>query len=356
LNKRLEVLTLLRQMYPREAAGSTDLVGTCILLGQYEQAVAAGREAIRVNPRFAPSYTFLVGALVRLNRFAEARELLAQAFQQKLDNTYFHAHLYEMAFIDNDAAGMQQQLDWTRGKLDEYRAFGWQASGAAYGGQWRKAREFSHQAIGLAARGDTQEVAAQYATEQALRGAVFGACRQASVDAAQGLKLTRGRTSLPRAALALALCGEAKQAKPLVDELSKRYPEDTIVNTIWLPTIRAAIDLQHGAAAQAIEQLQISSRYEAAAEFWPQYLRGQAYLQLKQNAEAATEFQKILDRRGYAPLSVLYPLAQLGLARATTLSGDTGQSRKAYENLLAAWQAADADLPLLRVARQEFAK
>jgi tetratricopeptide (TPR) repeat protein len=124
------------------------------------------------------------------------------------------------------------------------------------------------------------------------------------------------------------------------------YPVDTHINFLWLPTIRATLSLQQGKAAQAIEQLQATTRYEAAAEFWPPYLRGQAYLQLKQNAEAATAFQSILNHRGYAPLSPLYPLAQLGLARAT-------QNRKAYEDFFAAWQEADADLSLLRTARRE---
>ncbi len=353
LNKRLEVLALLKQMYPREAAGSADFAGTCILLGQYEQAVAAGREAIRVNPHFAPSYSFLVRALVRLNHFDEARELLAQAFQQKLDNTFFHALLYEMAFIDNDAAEMQRQLDWTRGKLDEYMAFDWQAGAAVYGGQWRQAQEFARRAIELSAQGDTKEVAAQYATEQALRGAVFGDCRAAQTAAAQGLMFARGRASLPRAALALALCGEVNQARSLVDELSKRYPEDTLVNSIWLPAIRAALSLQRGDAAQAIEQLQTASRYEAAAEFWPQYLRGQAYLQLKQSTEAAAEFHKILDHRGQAPLSMLYPLGQLGLARAAWMNGD---AHKSYEAFFTLWKDADRDLPVLIEAKREYEK
>lgn len=136
------MLALLRQMYPREAVGSADLAGTCLQLEQYEQGSAAGREAIRVNPRFAPSYAFLARTLVWLDRFAEARKLLAQAFQQKLDNTFFHVCLYEMAFISNDAAELQRQLDWTKGKQDEYRALACQSSAAAYAGQWRKTQEF----------------------------------------------------------------------------------------------------------------------------------------------------------------------------------------------------------------------
>lgn len=151
----------------------------------------------------------------------------------------------------------------------------------------------------------------------------------------------------------LALCSETNQAMPLLDELTKRYPEDIVINSLWLPTIRAAIDLQHGAAAQAIEQLQRASRYEAAAEFWPQYLRGQAYLQLGRGAESTAEFQQLLRHRGYAPLSPLYSLASLGLACALALTGAAAQTRTAYEDFLAAWCAADADLPILRAATRE---
>ncbi len=356
LNKRIEVLMLYKQMYPRDNASPTDLALTYGLIGQYDQAVAAGCEAVRHNPNFAPSHWPLGWALVRLNRFAEAKDALTQALQQKLDHTAFHSLLYEIAFTSGDAAGMQQQLDWSRGKLNEYVALDWQAGATAFGGQWRKAQELSRRAIDLAARGDTKEVAARYATEQALRYAATGDCRRARADAAQGLKLARGRASLPRAALALALCSEANQARSLIDEMTKLYPEDTVINSLWLPTIRAAIDLQHGDATRAIEQLQAASRYEAAAEFWPQHLRGQAYLKLRRGAEAATEFQKILDHRGYAPLSPLYPLAQLGLARAAMANGDPAKARQAYEGFLALWKDADADLPALVEAKKQFEK
>ena len=353
LNKRLDVLALLKQLYPREATGFADLTVTYNMLGQYEKAVAEGHEAIRLNSRFSPSYVHLVRALVRLNRFPEAREMLAQAFQQRLDHTYFHDHLYEMAFISNDATEMRQQLDWMKGKLDEYKASDWQAGTTAFGGQWRKAQDFARRAIGLSARGDTKEVAAQYATGQAQRGAVLGDCRQAKLDAVQGLQFSRSRVSLPRAALAFALCGEANQAQAIRTELRQRYPEDTLINELWLPVIRAAIELQHGNAAQAIEQLQ-TAPYEAAAEFWPQYLGGQASLKLGRGAEAAAEFQKILDHRGYAPLSVLYPLAQLGLARAAKLNGEAAQSHEAYQAFFTFWKEADQDLPIWNGIRQEY--
>jgi eukaryotic-like serine/threonine-protein kinase len=271
-----------------------------------------------------------------------------------MDYPDFHAILYQIAFIGGDAVGMQQQIDWARGGPYEHIAFDWQTGAAVSAGQWRKAQELARRAIDLTSRGETKEIAARHATEQALRGAVFGDCRQARVDAAQGLKLERGRVSLPRAALALALCSESNQAKPLREELTKRYPEDTVINSIWLPVIRAGVELRRGNAEQAIEQLQITSRYEAAAEFWPQYLRGQAYLKLGRGSEGAAEFQKILDHRGYAPLSPLYPLAHLGLARAAARAGDAAQSRKRYKDFLAAWNEADADLPVLSAAKKEY--
>jgi hypothetical protein len=276
----------------------------------------------------------------------------------RLDTPDFHTVLYQIAFIDNDTAEMQKQIEWPRGKRDEYLAFDWQTGAAAFAGQWRRAQNLSRRAIDLAGSDDTIELAARYATEQALRSALFSDCRRAGADAAQGLKLSRGRASLPRAALALALCDQTAHAKSSIHEMTQLYPEDTLINSIWLPVIRAAIELQRrdagNGATQAIAQLRPASRYENAAEFWPQYLRGQAYLKLRRGADAAAEFKEILDHRGYAPLSVLYPLAHVGLARASFLAGDTAGSRKAYQDFLALWKDADLDLPILIAAKKEF--
>src|SRR5262249_33572222 len=161
------------------------------------------------------------------------------------------AALYLIACAEDDATGMQQQLAWAQGRPDEFVALDWQAGAAACAGQWRKAQDFAQRAIDLTARGDTEELSARYAADQALRGAALEDCQRAKAAAEQGLKIAPGRASLPRAALALALCGEARRAEALTDELSNRYPEDTVINSIWLPTIRAALELQCGSAARA---------------------------------------------------------------------------------------------------------
>jgi predicted Zn-dependent protease len=141
-----------------------------------------------------------------------------------------------------------------------------------------------------------------------------------------------------------------------MDELAKQYPQFTIVNGIWLPSIRAALELDRGNAAQALTELQTASRYEAAGEFWPQYVRGLANLKLGKGPEAAVEFQKIVGARRLAPMSPLYPLAHLGLAHATSLQGDAAKARKAYEDFFALWKDAPNDIPVLIEAKKEYEK
>ena len=125
---------------------------------------------------------------------------------------------------------------------------------------------------------------------------------------------------------------------------------------IWLPLIRATIELRRNNVAQAIDLLEGTKQYEAAAGFWPHYTRGQAYLKLRKGSEAAAEFQKILDHRGWDPLSPLYPLAHLGLARAAVLNLDTEKARQAYQDFFALWKDADADVPILKQARAEYSR
>ena len=352
MHKALDAATLFKRIYPRTSTAPIDVLVAYDLLGQHDLAVAEGRDAIYLNPNFAPAYFYLGRSLLRVNRFAEAKDISRQALAQKFDLTNIHAVLYQIACAEGDTQGRQQQLDWTRGRPDEFVALDWQAGAAACAGQWHEAKEFGHHAIDLAAHGNTQELAARYAVEQALRGAALEDYSQAKADAAQGLQLASGRASLPRAALALALCGEA--VTPLIDKLSQGFPDDTVIHSIWLPTIRAAVELQGGNAAEAIAHLQTTASYEAAAEFWPQSLRGRAYLQCGRGAEAAAEFQKILAHRGHAPLSPLYSLAHLGLARAAALTDDLAFSRKAYENFFASWKDANADLSVLCAAKSEY--
>ena len=119
--------------------------------------------------------------------------------------------------------------------------------------------------------------------------------------------------------------------------------------------MQAQLELSRGNAAKAVELLEPARKYEVYGAFWPQYLRGQAYLKQGNGAQAAIEFQTILDHRGWYPTSPLYPLAHLGLARAAALTGDSSKERKFYQDFLAIWRDADST-PILIEARREYEK
>jgi eukaryotic-like serine/threonine-protein kinase len=356
VDKRIDEAELRKQLYPRDPSAFTNLSSAYGQIGQFEKAVPESREALRLNPNGMVAYVQLGGLLINLNRFAEASEICEQALQKGIDWSAIHSRLYQSAFASGDAAAMQQQLDWAKGKLDEYVALDWQARAAAFAGQWRRAQELSRRSIDLAIRNDGKEDAAEYAVEAVWRSALFGQCAQNKAAVTQALTLEHHRLTTARAVLALALCGEAAQAQRLIGDLVKHYPKDTRINDIWAPTTHSAIELQRGNAQRAVDLLEGTKRYEGAAQFWPQYLRGQAYLMLGRGAEAAAEFQKILDHRGQAPLSVLYPLAHLGLARTAVMNGDETKARQAYQDFFAVWKDADSDLTVLIKAKKEYEK
>lgn len=356
LDKVIEVLQTYKATYPRDARAPNNLSDTYFKMGQFEKSAAEAREAVRINPNSVVGYVNLGQSFIALSRFADAKEVFEQASHQNLDSTLFHAFLYDVAFSAGDTAAMQQQLDWWRGKPDEYAGLDKQTQSAAYSGQWQRSLDFSRTAIEMATRSETKEVAERYVVESALRGGVLGQCSQTNTALTQSARLERNNFFLTHGALALALCGDASQAQSFVDQVTRERPNDSLINSLWVTVIRAAIEVNRNNPSETIKLLESARRFEPAAEFWPQYLRGLAYLKLKSGNEAAAEFQKILDNRGQATLSVLYPLANLGLARAAALTGDVSKSRKAYQDFLALWKDADGDLSGLQEAKQEYEK
>jgi tetratricopeptide (TPR) repeat protein len=168
----------------------------------------------------------------------------------------------------------------------------------------------------------------------------------------------RDNFTLERASRTLALCGRGEESQRLVSELAARYPTASLTTRIHRPVTAAAIAVQSGQADRAVAQLDPVAAYDRApaSEFWPSYLRGQAFLQKKDAHSAGAQFQSILDHRGQAPTSPLYALAHLGRARAHALAGQRDEARGAYERFFTLWQGADPALESLRAARREYAQ
>jgi eukaryotic-like serine/threonine-protein kinase len=350
-----ETLEIWKRTYPRDWEPFNLLANRYTLVGPFDKALQEGTEAVRLNPKKAQGYVNLAVAFMGLNRFDEAKIVLKQAQAQGLEASNMHVRLYHLAFVQGDAAGMKEQLDWAAAnKFDDAQM--WQAQAAEFGGQLTRANEFNDRAIQLARQTDFKEFTAQLLLQQAIREATFGNCGRVPDLTKQALELSREQSKLIGAANALATCGQAGPAQVLIDDLANQFPTDTLVNTISIPIMRALIELGRGNAAQAAQLLEPARRYDVAGEFWPQYLRGQAYWKQGKGAQAAAEFQNILDHRGWYPLSPLYPLAHVGLARAATLNGEAAKARKEYQDFFTLWKDADPSIPILVAAHQEYDK
>ena len=210
---------------------------------------------------------------------------------------------------------------------------------------------------------DAKESAAAYQAAAALREVEAGKQEQARAEAHAAMKLAPNRDVRAMAALALARAGDTPGAEKLAAELDKTFPLDTLVQRYWLPTIRAAIALERKDPNQAIELLKEANTIELGQPtpgltvfLCPVYVRGEAYLILRDGNRAAVEFQKYIDHRG---LVVNFPwgaLARLGLARAYAMQGDTAKAKAAYQDFLTLWKDADPDIPILIAAKAEYAK
>ena len=354
-DKGLELARSWTAAYPREAFAFNSLGSALIRFGDFEASVEPFRQAIRLDPKFVPAYGNLAASLLALNRLPEAREVLQDAASKQLDFAGARRLSYLLAFVQGDSATMGKELEASLGVGETNAAFGWQGQASAFEGRVRKAHDEFARGIQMSRQGNFTEVAAQLTIEDAETHAIVGQCGEARSEISAGLMLSRDNSTLEHASRALALCGAEREALELSSELAKRFPEAVFTNRLQIPLTAAAAASARGDAARTIELLQPVRRFDHApsAEFWPPYLRGQAYLQLKNGQAAAAEFRTIIEHRGEVPASMLYPLAHLGLARASALVHDTATARKSYEQFLTLWKSADAGLRVVTDARGE---
>jgi eukaryotic-like serine/threonine-protein kinase len=322
------------------------------------------REALRLDAS-GSHYAILVASYLNLNRLEEARAMAEEAQAKNLDSPPLRTLLYVLAFLQNDAVGMAQQVAWSEGKpgVEDVLLVN-EADTAAYSGRLAKAREFSHRAVASAEHAGEKETGAGYEASAAVREALFGNEIEARRRAAAALVLSNGRDVQYAAALALALARDVPRAQALADDLAKRFPQDTVVQFNYLPTIHGQLALNRNNPSQAIEGLQATTPYELGVPYGgayapalsPVYVRGEAYLAAHQGNEAAAEFQKIVDHRGIVVNESTGAVARLGLARAYAVQGDTTKAKAAYQDFLTLWKDADPDIPILIAAKAEYAK
>jgi DNA-binding winged helix-turn-helix (wHTH) protein/tetratricopeptide (TPR) repeat protein len=358
LEKARQVYELWAQSYPRDWARPSAETAVSSMQGRYDKSLIESREEFRLNPN-GGAYFDLLYDYLRLNRLQEAQSTFEEAEAKNFDSPSIRNLAYQLRFLQNDAAGMSQQVAWATGKLGvEDKLLGLEADTAAYSGRLRQARDLSRQAVVSAERAGEPEVAADREADAALREALFGNTAEARERAADALGLSNSWSVQSLAALALAFAGDAVRASTLADDLANRFPDHTIVQSYDLPTIRAQLALSHDDPSRAIEILQAAVPYELSESgaLYPVYVRGEAYLAAHKGNEAAAEFQKINDHSGIVVNAPVGALAHLGLARAYALSGDKAKAKSAYQDFLINWKDADPDIAMLKQAKADYAK
>jgi eukaryotic-like serine/threonine-protein kinase len=368
LEKAIQQYELWIRDYPRDYVAQTNLGVNYFTMGQFERAAAVTREALNLEPASILGYNNLGVAYFSMNRLDEAKSTFDEALTRKLDGPYLRQSIYYLDFLRKDAPGMQQQFAWAMGKPGaEDILMSAESDTQANNGRLRKSRQLSAQAEDSAKKNDSKETAAFWQGNEAIREVELGNAADGIKQAREALELAPGRDVKVEAALALARGGDSNAAEKIAQELNQEFPLDTLMQNYWLPTVRAAITLQRRDSAKAIEILRASIPYEladpppfSAGTMYPVYLRGQAYLGSRGGTGsgelAAAEFQKILDHPGVIVNFPLSGLSHLGLGRARALSGDKAGARTAYQNFFALWKDADPDVPILKQAKEEYAK
>jgi eukaryotic-like serine/threonine-protein kinase len=348
------------QAYPRDVIARINFSFCLANLGRHDEQLVQAREAARLLPS-APTLIRLLVAAMSAQRIDEARVTYDEAISRGMDSPGLHHYHAELAFLQNDKSEMQKEWAWAsqdpvRGRFVLYR----ESEAKGFYGCSRKAHRLAQMDVDSSMKAGLLSDAAGFESSDALRDAEAGNLRQSQASVTDALRKSQDRNALMLAALTFARAGNTKQSQELVEKLNQLFPNDFTIQTFSLPTTRAAIKLDENDPAAAVEILRPVTPYDLVisdnfACVSPAYLRGLAYLQLKQGDLAAAEFRKVLDHSGVVQGFVTGALSILQLARAQVVMHDEQAARKSYEDFLALWKNADPDLPIYRQAKAEYA-
>ena len=372
IDQAIQSCQLWKETYPRDFVPHRMLGFEYATLGRWEESAEEFGAANHLDPSQYLPYAGLLVGYIALDRLADAHAIYQQAQARKLGSGELEGLRYWLAFLEGDT-GMMAKITAAQAGQPDFENTA--ADTEAYFGRLEKARELSRRAGGMALSEGKKGRAAEIIANAAFREALFGNSAVARHDAVTALRLAPGSGELigeggyPRPEIALALAGDPVGAEKAANDLATRYPENTVVNDLILPEIRGAIEITRGRPSNAVDQLAPATVYELGwnePRLMPAYLRGQAYLALRRGAEAAAEFQKILNHRGVVVNEPTAALAHLGLARAYALQATASQgdqaaasrakARAAYQDFLTLWKDADPDIPILKQAKAEYAK
>ena len=356
--KAREALEVWKRTYPKDYRPSNALALLHIRLGDYAAAVTEAEDAMQRNPLHAFPRSNLAHALRGAGRYAESRAVAEKALSEKLETMPMRRLLYQLGELQGDADLARRQIEWATNHARSFDISGARGQVALFHGRVNEARKLFEETMSAATARGFPQVASGYAAQAAFGEVIYGYGRPPLQQARVVVQTATAFEPQLRAAAALALGGEAQEADALVRRFRGVRSQDTLLQNAYLPVVEAAALLARGQPDAAIEPLRRASPYEngLVAALLPVYVRGEARLRAGAAEEAVREFESLLANRGADPFSPVVAMAQLGVARAYNRMGAFAKSRAAYEAVLATWASADPDLPVLRQARDEYAK
>ncbi|HTW78364.1 MAG TPA: winged helix-turn-helix domain-containing protein [Terracidiphilus sp.] len=343
------------ETYPNDWVPWVDLANDYTQIGQYGPAIAAGQQALKLEPNRAINSSVLARALTRANRFDEARSVGQQAIRLGKDSSGLHATLYEIAAMSHDSNALAQETRWAAAHTNGW--YGWyfyflEGVAAEGAGKHRQAEQLFHTSWEAAQRENLEEAASDILVYQASVETAFGLPAAARTT----LAITRNNDqNSPDLAMVEAQLGDLSAANKFIAAHGPDTHPGTLMANVDLPLVRARLAMARGNPLEAVAALETAVPFEMASYTVPSE-RAEAWMAANRPDMALTEYHKILSNQGIDPLSPLYSLAHLGMARAWSRQNKTPESRAEYERFFAAWKDADPDLPVLKQAHTEYAR
>lgn len=359
VEKEIATLKDWKQSYPKDWMPRYDLADTYSgSFGRFDDAAGEVREAIPLNPKDPDLYSSLAEVLLGKGDFQGSLKTIDSANAEGLDSARLHIARFEIELLQGEATPTLSTPSWPKEEFDKEAVLQQEAWLAVLSGRMAVARKkIRAVAEGMANRG-LKESAGKVESDMAVVEAEYGDFRKAGEDMNGALAFAQKPNVLINAVLVFSLTGQDSRANAIIEKLHAKFPKDTLINEVWIPVARASQEIANARPKRGLELLESSRPYELGqtAEFSPINCRGVAYLREKDAADAAIEFQKIIDHRGVSPTSELYPLALLGIARSAKIAGDLSRSHVYYEKFLNQWKEADLDIPILLQAKSEYSK
>jgi eukaryotic-like serine/threonine-protein kinase len=355
LPKVIETLQESIQTYPGQIASYININVAYTSLGQYDKGLPYAQKAVELDPQDSIAAENLITDYISLNRMAEARTELQRARDLGLDtSTDDMAVQFAAYFLLGEPKEMQRILAKAAGRPDEFLVTQALAATQWFSGEYQKAAATIARAVEQAGRAKAPDVQAAALLSNAQARGLAGLCQDNDSVVRRAAALDKSKVTQENAMLAAAVCGNGKLALPMAQELSKNFPQDTLIQNAYIPVANAFLALAAGRAQEAVDDAEPAKPYDA--NFWGSYVQGLAFLQLHDAPHAQSAFQAAAQSPG-APLTSAspsyYALAQLGLARAYAMGGDKASAKKAYEAFFTTWKNADA--ALLVAPKKEYA-